>query len=204
VAAAAALLLTACGGGGSDAKITSSSSTPSPTTPPSSTPATTPAAAGTPTFDFPSDVKITIDPDTTGDPTKDAILRDQAYGLDALYVAMTKHDKNLPLFTTYMTEDALETWSESIDELVKNHHSLSGTDHYYNRKVTVNGTSAGVSFCEDQTYIYDKDTRTGKVLKTAPNANDITLHVSHMQKNKDGIWQTTTYLTQAGGTQCRH
>lgn len=202
--AAAALLLTACGGSNHDDKI-ASSPTPSATTAPQTTPPpTTPAAdPSAPTFDFPSDVKITIDPDTTGDKTKDAVLRDQAYGLEATYTAVIKQDKNLPQFTTYMYEDADEVWSESIDAFKKNGHTITGTDHYYDRKVTLNGDMAGVTFCEDQSHFYDKEITTGKVLTTTPSANSFILHSSHMKKGTDGIWHTETYTSQAGGAHCR-
>ena len=200
---AAALLLTACGGGSHDNKIASSptpsATTATKTTAPPTTPVTNP---GAPTFDLPSDVKIKIDPDTTGDKTKDAVLRDQAYGLDATYVAVTKLDKNLPLFTTYMSESALEVWSESIDAFKKNGHTVNGTDRFYDRQVTLNGNMAGVTFCEDQSYFYDKEIKTGKVLTTKPSANSFILHASHMRKGKDGIWHTATYNSQKGGSRC--
>ncbi|WP_328469068.1 hypothetical protein [Streptomyces sp. NBC_00448] len=200
---AAALLLTACGGG-HDKKI-ASSPTPSDTTASQTTaPPTTPAAdPSAPTFDLPSDVKITIDPDTTGDKTKDAILRDQAYGLEATYVAVTKPDKNFPLFTHYFIEDAVETWSESIDTMKKNHHTITGTVHYYDRKVTIGSKTAGVTFCEDQRNLYDKDTRTGKVVTTTPSANSYIFHTSLMRKAKDGTWQTATYVSQRGAARCQ-
>ncbi|WP_335978018.1 hypothetical protein [Streptomyces sp. CA2R106] len=201
--AAAALFLTACGGGSHDDKIaaTTPASTPPPTTTSSSPTPTT--APGAPTFDFPSDVKITIDADTTGDKTKDAILRDQGYGLDATYVAVTKLDKNLPLFTTYMSESALETWSETIDALKKNGHNISGSVHYYDRKVTINGSQAGVTYCENERYLYDKDTKSGKVLTTTPSSDDFILHSSLMRKSKDGTWVTATDNSQEGVARCQ-
>jgi hypothetical protein len=201
--AAAALFLTACGGGSHDDKIaaTTPASTPPPTTASSSpTPTTSP---GAPTFDFPSDVKIKIDADTTGDKTKDAILRDQGYGYEAAFLAVTKQNEKLPLLMTYMSEEALETWSESIDAYKKNGHTVTGTVHIYDRKVTLNGAQAGVSFCEDQSYFYDKDVNTGKVLKTTLSANDFILHTSLMRKAKDGTWQAATYNSQQGAAQCR-
>ncbi|SEF85445.1 hypothetical protein SAMN05216223_102261 [Actinacidiphila yanglinensis] len=199
---AAALLLSACGGGGHDDKI-ASSPTPSATTATTTPPPTTPAASsGAPKFDLPSDVKITIDPDTTGDATKDAILRDQGYGVEAAFLAVTKQDKNFPLLTSYMSESALETWDESIDAFKKNGHSVSGTLHEYNRKVVLNGANAGVTFCEDQRYFYDKDIKTGKVLKTTLSSDDFILHTSFMRKDKDGTWKAATYTSKQGAAEC--
>ncbi|WP_051951476.1 hypothetical protein [Actinacidiphila yeochonensis] len=202
---AATLLLTACGGGGSDNKIASSPTTTTSAPPPTTAaPTTTPAAAGAPTFDFPSDVKVVIDPDTTGDATKDAILRDQGYGLDATYVAVSKLDKNQPLFNEYLVEDAAETWSEAIDGGKKDSATITGTVHFYDRKVTVtDSTTAAVTFCEDQRYAYDKNTKTGKTAKTAPSADSFIFHTSRMLKASDGTWQTSTYNSQRGAAQCQ-
>ncbi|WP_435130270.1 hypothetical protein [Actinacidiphila sp. bgisy144] len=202
--AAAALFLTACGGGSHDDKIaaTTPASAPPPTTASSSPTPTT--APGAPTFDFPSDVKIKIDADTTGDKTKDAILRDQAYAENATYMAIVKLDPELPIFTQYVIADAQANWSNNIIAGKKGHHTITGTVHIYDRKVTVSSaTRAGVTFCEDQRYSYDKDTQTGKVLKTKPSANSFIFHSSLLLKSKDGTWQTASYNSQRGAARCQ-
>jgi hypothetical protein len=206
--AAAALLLTACGGSKDDnAKITTSPPTtaPSPTTSSPTPPATTPPAdPKAPVFDFPKDVKVTIDPDKTGDATKDAILRDQGFGLDAIYVAYTKHDKNQSLFLKYLTETAKEQWSESIDSAKASHKTVTGSVHYYNRKVSVSSpTTAGVTFCEDQRYSYDKDSTSGKVTKTTPSANSFVSHGTFMRKGSDGTWRIGTFVSRRGAKECQ-
>lgn len=201
---AAVLLLSACGGGGHDDKI-ASSPTPSATTATTMPPPTTPAASpGAPTFDFPSDFKIVVAPDKTGDPTKDAVLRDQGYAVQAIYLAITKLDKTLPVFTTYVTQDASEGWSASIDAGKKDDRSITGTLQIYNRKVTLSSsTVAAVSFCEDQSAAYDKNLKTGKAVMTTPSITDFVFHTSRMLKGTDGIWHTTTYNNQKGATQCK-
>ncbi|BBA97461.1 hypothetical protein RVR_3221 [Actinacidiphila reveromycinica] len=202
---AATALLAACGGGDHDDKIASSptpsATTASPATPASSTPEADPSA---PTFDFPSDVTIKIDPDTTGDATKDAVLRDQAYGLDATYLAISKLDEKLPVFTNYVIEGASEMWSESIASGRKNHRTVTGTVHFYDRKVTISSsTTAGVTFCEDQSASYDKDSKTGKVYTTTPSVNDFLSHSVFMRKDKAGTWRIATYNSQRGAARCK-
>lgn len=202
--AAAALLLTACGGSNHDDKI-ASSPTPSATTAPQTTPPpTTPAAdPSAPTFDFPSDVKITIDPDKTGDPTKDAILRDQGYGQEAMLLAVTKQNASIPVFTKYVSETAAESWAKSIDSDKAAHRTLTGKVRFYDRKVTVSSaTTAGVTFCEDQRYGYDKNTVTGKITVTKADSTGLIYHSAFMRKSKDGTWQTATYNSQRGATRC--
>lgn len=202
--AAAALLLTACGGGG-DSKISA--------TPPAGTRAAAPSApvttastqpAGAPVFDFPPDVKVVVDPDTTGDATKDAILRDQGYGLDAIYLALAKLDTKLPAFPRYLTQEAAQTWSDSITWGRQYHRSVTGTVKFYDREVSlVDPNKAGITFCEDQSHSYDKDSKTGKVFTTQPSANDFVFHTAQMVKSGDGTWQMANYKSQKGAAQCR-
>lgn len=199
--AAAALVLTACGGGGHDDKIASSPTAS--TSPTAATPSVTATDVGAPAFDLPDDLKVNVDANTIGDATKNAILRDQEYGLKASFVASGKLDDSLPLFNRYVIAEAAATWDDTIAALKKNHHVFTGTVHYYDRKVTIGDAAAGVSFCEDQRYLYDKDTESGTVLTTTPSVNSFIYHTSRMVKAKDGTWQTTTYTSQRGAAQCR-
>lgn len=203
--AAAALVLTACGGSG-DKKIAATTSG-TPAAAPSAGATTTPpptSAPAAPTFDFPPDVKVVVDPDTTGDATKDAVLRDQGYGLQATLLAVAKLDTNIPVFSQYLSGEAAASWIKSVGAEKSRHHTLTGTVHYYNRKVTsVSGSTAGVTFCEDQRYGYDKDINTGKVLKTTPSRNSFIFHTAQMSRTADGTWQMTNYKSQRGAAQCQ-
>lgn len=204
--AAAALLLSACGGGGDDAKIqpTSSQSAPA-TTSASSAPtsAATPASAA-PTFDFPPDVKVVVDADTTGDPVKDAVLRDQGYGQKAIFLAIAKLDSNLPVFKKYLRETAEEDWTSKIGWGKSNHETVTGTTLFYDRKVTLNGANtAGVTFCESERDSYGKNSQTGKVIKTTPSIDDFTYHSALMRKAADGTWQMATYKSQDHAAKCQ-
>ncbi|SDN25328.1 hypothetical protein [Actinacidiphila guanduensis] len=202
--AAAALLLTACGGGGSDSKITSSPAAPTTSAPATSAPATTPAAADGPTFDFPSDVKVVVDPDTTGDATKDAILKDQAYGEQAIFLAIAKLDPKLPQLQTYVGGDALQSWIDKVKWGQSHHRSVTGTTQFYQRTVHVTGSdTANVTFCESERAAYDKDTTTGRTIKTTPSPDDFTQHLAMMQKGSDGVWKMTTYQSQKGAKACQ-
>jgi hypothetical protein len=193
--AAAALLLTACG-----APATEIAPAPPPSAAPPSAPPSPPSA---PRFAFPSDLKIVIDPDTTGNPTKDAILRDQGYGVEAMLLAVTKQDARIPVFTKYVSETAADGWTRSIDGDKAAHRTLTGEVRFYGRKVTVGSTAtAGVTFCEDQRYGYDKNTETGKVTLTMADDQGLIYHSVFMRKAKDGIWQTATYNSQTYAARC--
>lgn len=202
---AATLLLTACGGGGGDDKKIDASDSGTPAPAPSAT--TTTAAPTTPpgpSFDFPPDVKVVVDADTTGDAVKDAILRDQGYGLQSVYVALSKDDPKEPLLKQYLTGSALAIWSESISAGQKQHLTATGDLHFYHRKVTSSSaTTAGVTFCEDQRYSYNKHTDTGRVDKTKPSLNSFVSHTALMRKAADGTWQMADYKSQRGAAACR-
>jgi hypothetical protein len=202
--AAAALLLTACGGGGGDKKIDASGSgTPAPAPSATTTPPAPTTPAG-PTFDFPPDVKVVVDADTTGDAVKDAILRDQGYGLQAIYLGIAKLDYTLPVFQKYLAGKAASDWTSNIDWGKSHHTTVTGTTAFYNRKVTVSdATTAGVTFCESARDAYDKDTKTGKTATTTPSLDDFALHTARMKKSADGTWQMTEYRTQSRAKSCQ-
>lgn len=204
--AAATVLLTACGGGGSS-KITPTTAPGTSAAAPSGGTATTTAsapAAGAPTFDFPPDVKVVVDPDTTGDATKDAILRDQGYGQRAIFLAIAKLDPTIPVFHRYVTESAAEDWTSKIDWGKSHHESITGTTWFYDRKVTVTGpVTAGVTFCESERNSYGKDTKTGKAIMTTPSLDDFTFHTVLMRKSADGTWQMANYKSQDRATSCQ-
>lgn len=203
--AAAALMLTACGGGGGDKKIAATTSgTPAGAPSASATTAApaTSAPAG-PTFDFPSDVKVVVDPDTTGDATKDAVLRDQGYGQQAIFLAIAKLDASIPQFHKYVIESAAADWTSKIDWGRSNHESITGTTLFYNRKVTVtSATTAGVTFCQSERNSYGKNTKTGKAIKTTPSLDDFTFHTALMRKSAEGTWQMANYKSQDRAKDC--
>jgi len=199
---AAALVLTACGGGGHDDKI-ASSHTPTSTAAATTTATVTAKDPKEPTFDFPSDVKVVIDADATGDATKDAVLRDQAYGEQALFLAIAKLDPTLPVFRKYLTDKALGDWTNKIKWGQSHHESITGTVRFYDRTVTISGPdSAGVSLCQSERNSYGKNTRTGEAIKTTPSLDDFTFHLVSMHKGTDGIWHMTADRSQERATRC--
>jgi hypothetical protein len=205
--AAAALLLSACGGGGDDDKIASSPSAVSPTatttTAAASAPATASPAASAPTFDFPADVKVVVDADTTGDAVKDAVLRDQANGQKAIFLAIAKLDPKLPVFDKYLGGEALQNWIDKVKWGQTHHTSVTGTTLFYKRSVNVTSpTTAGVTFCESERNSFGKNTKTGKTIKTTPSLSDFTQHYALMSKGADGVWKMTTYQSQSGAAAC--
>jgi hypothetical protein len=165
---------------------------------------TAPAAAGAPAFDFPSDLKVVVDPDTTGNAAKDAVLRDQAYGQKAIFLAIAKLDPKLPQLNKYLSGEALGNWVNSVKWGQSHHKSVTGSEHFYQRTVTLtSASSANVTFCENSRDAFDKDTATGKRINGTPSSKDFTLHLSLMRKGSDGVWTMSTYASQPGAAKCR-
>ncbi|WP_433892357.1 hypothetical protein [Streptomyces sp. CA-111067] len=205
--AAAALLLTACGGSKTDdAKITTSppTTTATPTTPTPTPPATTPPAdPKAPVFDFPKDVTFDIQTPKTGDPVKDTILRDHGYAIKAIQLAYVKQNPDLPVFEAYTTGQGRVSWATNIKEYRAKDETVTGHMQYYDFKVTVtNATTAGVSYCEDQTQSFDKDAKTGKVNRDAPDPSDYVGWSDLMKKSTSGTWQVAGSTMKRGVSEC--
>ncbi|MFI0720088.1 hypothetical protein [Streptomyces sp. NPDC021224] len=201
---AAALLLTACGGGGGGDKKIDASGTGTPAPAPSASTTASESAPPGPVFDFPRDVKVVVDADPTGDAVKDAVLRDQAYAQQAVYLALATLDPKLPAYKAYVTGLAAGYWDSQLHWGQNHHTTITGTTLFYDRKVTVtDATTAGVTFCESQRDTFDKDTKTGKVTRTTPSLDDFTAHTARMKKSADGTWQMTDYRSQDRAKSCQ-
>ncbi|MEK8170804.1 hypothetical protein NKH77_18260 [Streptomyces sp. M19] len=138
-----------------------------------------------------------------GDATKDAVLRDNGYALRAINLAAAKQDPDLEVLTDYLAGEAAAGWRGGIEELKKSGQTVTGKIRYYDRKAKVTGkTTAGVTFCEDQRYSYNKDVKTGKVHKTTPSDNSFIYHVAFMRKNSDGTWQMAKDDESRGAKSC--
>jgi hypothetical protein len=189
--ASAALLLTACGSGGGDDtssdKIkgadTSGSSSPSPS-------ASTSAEKNAPTFDFPSDIKVTVERAPTGDATKDAILRDVAYSAQARLEGFAKGKGQTANMNRYFAADALTYWNEQITSTRKEGLTSTGSYRFYDFQVLdINGKTAAARYCEDQRKAYAKEIKTNKVLRTQPSNKDFIQVSLQAAQDSHGDWQ---------------
>ncbi|MBT2392813.1 hypothetical protein J7E87_26105 [Streptomyces sp. ISL-1] len=202
--AIAALLLTACSGGsdekpkandkiaGADQSETTSRSSASPS-----------SAAGRPKIELPDDLKLTFEPEETGDVTKNAVLADGAERMRAVNAAIAGTDPKFTALNFYNTSKALEAASSWVEEFRKSKLTISGSAHYFDRKVTLNkDTSASLTFCADETKGRTKDIKTGKVKKSSDPRQDYVFYATQLRKNSNGVWQTTQIVSKRGATQC--
>jgi hypothetical protein len=161
--------------------------------------ATTQPVANEPSFNLPADLTVTIDPDTTGDPVKDAVLATNGRFFKAYFEAITSGNVNDPLLLRYATPAGAATWQEVIKTQRAQGLTVTGTIHYYRRQVSVKDQSlANMSVCEDQSQLFDKEIKTGNVHRTSVSDADYVLLIFSVIKGADGSWQMASSLTHQG------
>ncbi|MEU6608145.1 hypothetical protein ABZ922_24295 [Streptomyces shenzhenensis] len=202
LAAAAAFLLTACGSSddskdndkiaGAETSGTTASASPSAS-----------GSADRPEITLPDDLKDTFEGWKTGDATEDAVLADVAQRVDATNYAITQGDVDLPALSFYYSGTALADAKDWVQSIAKDGYSITGTNRYYNAKIEVfDSASAGVVYCEDQGKAYAKDRKTNKVHKTEVTNDSYVLYSTRVEKNEQGVWQTTKLTSQRGHKSC--
>ncbi|MEV7321789.1 hypothetical protein [Streptomyces sp. NPDC093970] len=203
LAASAALILTACSSGeggskandkiaGADGGGTKASASP-----------TASAAADRPEVTLPNDLSDTFESWKTGDMTKDAALGDVARRIDATNYAIAQGDPELPALGFYYSGGALADAKDWVESIAKDGYSITGANRYYNAKIDVfDSVSAGVTYCEDQSKAFAKVRKSGKVIKMAVNNDSYVVYTTRLDKNKQGVWQTTKLTSQRGSKSC--
>ncbi|MCT9006507.1 hypothetical protein [Streptomyces rhizosphaerihabitans] len=202
-AATTALLLTACGGGGDSSKgndkITGADTGATKTS-------ASPSASDTtsrPRITLPKDLSDRFENWRTGDGAKDAVLADVERRVDTTNYAITEGNAQLPALGFYYTGTALADARDWVTSIVKDGYSITGVNRYYNAKVDVfDSASAGVVYCEDQSKAFAKNRKSSKVYKTGVTDKSYVLYATRLEKNKQGVWQTTKLTSQRGHKSC--
>lgn len=201
---AAALSVTGCSGDSSDTgndKIAGADSGESDSASPS---ASASAEAGAPTFDLPADIEVTVERQSTGDATKDAILRDTAYAAQARIEAFAKGDGQTVNMNRYFAAYARTYWVENAATFKRDGLTVTGDYRYFDFEVTdvANGKTAAVHYCEDQSKAYNKEIKTGKVQRTQPSDKDFVLYTLQAVQDSAGDWQVTQQSWKKGDAAC--
>ncbi|MGX5213388.1 hypothetical protein ACWKT3_32650 [Streptomyces violaceus] len=139
----------------------------------------------------------------TGNATKDAVLADAARAQTAINDAILKGKTDTPGLTFYYQGEALTTSVKWVQKWVDAGLTYTGTTRYYNPKIELfDGTSAGVSFCADETKAYNKDRKSRKVDRSPASDDSYVLYNTRLEKNKQGVWQTTSGTSVRGSKGC--
>ncbi|MEV5435234.1 hypothetical protein AB0K80_04265 [Streptomyces sp. NPDC052682] len=202
--ATAALLLTACGSGKdsskADDKIAGADTGGST---PSVSPSTSQGSIKGPDIALPEDVKETFEGWKTGDATKDAILADAGRAQTAVTYAVTQGDPDSPALSFYQAGTALAGSQDWVKEIVDAGLTFYGSVRYYAPNIRVfDSKSAGVSYCADESKAFNKDRKTNKVDKTPVTDDSYVLYSTRLEKNSEGVWQTTKLESDRGNKTC--
>ncbi|MET8684260.1 hypothetical protein ABZV77_08590 [Streptomyces sp. NPDC004732] len=206
LAATTALLLTACSGSsdssdkaeGADQNTNSISKSPkaSPTSPTSS--------AKVPDFGLPADVKVEIESVTTGDKTKDQVLKEQAEALMARQRIYVDLDPNSRYLTRYYDGEARAFYASEIKKAKTEGRTITGLYRYYDRKVQENDDDrAVVTYCEDRSKAFAKDIETGKARKTKPSPKDFIKNTATLRKTEHGTWLVQSFRGESSARECQ-
>ncbi|MFF4837880.1 hypothetical protein [Streptomyces sp. NPDC001315] len=157
-----------------------------------------------PTFDLPSGLTVSVDRSSTGDATKDAILRDTAYSAQANIEAFAQGKSQAANLNRYFAGSALTYWTGQVADFKKDGLTLTGDYRYYDFKVTdvANGKTAAVTYCEDQSKAFSKEIKSKKVLRTSPSDNSYVLYTLQASKDTAGDWQVTRQSWKKGDASC--
>ncbi|MFJ9708177.1 hypothetical protein [Streptomyces sp. NPDC101234] len=204
----AALLLSACGGGGDgstdNAKIKGADAGKGSTASPS-TSSSAPGSAGRPKITLPSDVKNTFTPEETGDPVKDAVLRDNAAFINALDAAIAAGNPKLPALEFYTEGEGAVAAYQWVKAFVDAGRTTTGTFRYFDRNVKVKSkTSAAIGYCSDETKGFSKVIKTGEIKGGSVASKDnYVAYVAGLTLNKDGVWQLVKISSTRGAAACQ-
>ncbi|MEU1701460.1 hypothetical protein ACQUSN_19030 [Streptomyces pseudogriseolus] len=199
--AAAALTLSACGS--DDGEAAGSTEVERDSKPASPTASADPSP-DRPEIELPNDLKLTFEGGKTGDPVKDAILADNAERMRAVDAAITGTDSEGKALAFYNTGKALQAALDWVAQFEEAGATLTGEARYYAREVTLKGEdSATLVFCADESKGFSKDKKTDEVHKTPVTENSYVLYNTRLDRNTDGVWQTSQIVSTRGAAQCR-
>ena len=187
--------------GASSPAAASGSATPSDTTTSSSAASDSGSLTSAfPGFTLPADIKVTIDPDTTGDPVKDKILADNSGVIMSYVVADATGNVKTPGVSTYLGPVAVYNLLQVEGPYHAAGKTPTGSVHYYARKVpAVSGSTARVVWCQDLRQYFDKDASG----KSIPGSNGTyNFWTAQVQKNAAGVWQSTGTQMVKDAPQC--
>ncbi|MFE0174889.1 hypothetical protein ACFWZ2_21445 [Streptomyces sp. NPDC059002] len=197
--ASAALLLTACGGSddskdndkiaGADTGSEKSAS---------SSPSVSADGAKRPEIKLPKTFQANFEGWTNSDPKLQAILDDGKGRLRAGYAAIMAGDPQFSAMKFYTTGTARKSgaeWVKTYKDL-----TLKGSVRVFNPQVHVSNEGFGVLFyCVDEAKGYTRNLKTGKVAGTPEGENPKIQYRTRLDRNAQGVWQTSTVETDEGG-----
>ncbi|UNS97268.1 hypothetical protein MMF93_12705 [Streptomyces tubbatahanensis] len=214
--AAAVFLLAGCGGGGGgskDDKIDGAGGSADKSASPSKSDAPAEGDAAdfrTSDIELPDDVKLVFDWKQPSDEEKAAALDGAADYLRVVRRGMVKDDPDDPVLAEHTVP--LQTAAEYATHMRKQHaeknYTVTGSERLYKEQVgePVDGKLVEVAFCSDQSEIFSKEIKTGKVIRNSATDDKNFVRFSVvMQKSSSGgeSWKARSVeVTEKAVKQC--
>jgi hypothetical protein len=156
-----------------------------------------------PKITLPSDVENVFENWKTGDATKDALLADVKERINATDAAIVAADPGSEALKFYYKGDALAGAAEWVQGYVDDGESITGTVRFYNPDLLmVDKDTAALAYCADETKAFDKDRKNDKAEKDPLSKDSYVAYNTRVQKTKQGVWQTTSLLSDRGNAKC--
>jgi hypothetical protein len=204
--AAAALTLSACGSDDSSKdkdndKIAGADTGSKPSASQSESAA---GSAGRPTITFPADAKNVFEYEKTGDPAKDAVLKDSTLSVNSVDEAILAGNTDTKALGFYNVGKALESSITYAQRYIDGGDTWIGETRYFDYKVTLTGKSkAYVTYCSDESKSFIKNRKTKKVDRSSASPDSYVLYNTSLTKNADGVWQTSNIGSNRGNKSCQ-
>ncbi|MGI5351791.1 hypothetical protein ACQEU8_26940 [Streptomyces sp. CA-250714] len=148
------------------------------------------------------DAKNVFEDAKTGDPKKDEVLADNQARINVVDRIITT-GKSVNDLKLYADGQAFIDATKYIEEYTDDQYSWAGVTRYYNQQVKIlDGSTAQVSYCVDDSKANDKNLKTGKLDPYESDDKRDTLETSRMRQSKSGIWQAYSSQTKRGAEEC--
>lgn len=127
--------------------------------------------------------------------------------IQAMNHAVVKQTTEDPGLTTYAAGDALAFGRSYVQQYVSHSWTLTGADRFYGPKVEISSDKASgqVTFCENQSKVYGKEVKTGKVLTTQESDNSYVSYEIVLAKlpTQTEVWQAQSITVKEKASQCK-
>ncbi|MGY5058075.1 hypothetical protein ACWDFR_29035 [Streptomyces sp. 900105755] len=106
----------------------------------------------------------------------------------------------------YNTGKALNAAITFINGYLKKKDTWIGVTRFFDRKVVLSGAGADkayVTYCSDESKSFIKNRTTGKVDRTPTTSESYVLFHTVLDKNTEGVWQTSDIVSNRGDKACQ-
>ncbi|WP_432096727.1 hypothetical protein [Streptomyces sp. bgisy100] len=118
--------------------------------------------------------------------------------------ASARNDLKDPAYLFYSKAGGTKYAATQIGLNIKDNLAPTGKDRYFDGKVAVEGGTAGLVTCRDQSKVFSKDRKTNKVYRDDPHAKrNASRYTMRLEKGAAGVWKVSSVYVTEGVKECR-